>query len=157
MFAHIYLTSTGHTWTGNIKAMVTGWEELDLEEESAQAASRRLLNRVRDELSIMQDEGPTVAKAAVGIGHVSIKRHSPAPHSSGAVCSDAVNGPSEAGGVDDECVGSSPRREGVNLVANSQRDLLSDGRCTIRPKEPAIDKQPDTDSQHQHENKRVTS
>jgi thiosulfate reductase cytochrome b subunit len=34
MFAHIYLTTTGHTLTSNIKAMVTGWEELDVEEDA---------------------------------------------------------------------------------------------------------------------------
>lgn len=36
MFAHIYLTTTGHTMTSNMKAMVTGWEELeDLSEAPA--------------------------------------------------------------------------------------------------------------------------
>lgn len=29
MFGHIYLTTTGHTPLSNIKAMLTGWEELD--------------------------------------------------------------------------------------------------------------------------------
>ena len=26
---HVYLTTTGHTLTSNIKAMITGWEEID--------------------------------------------------------------------------------------------------------------------------------
>jgi thiosulfate reductase cytochrome b subunit len=34
LFMHIYLTTTGHTPTANIKAMVTGWEELNEETES---------------------------------------------------------------------------------------------------------------------------
>ncbi len=29
MFLHIYLTTTGHTPLSNIKAMITGWEEVD--------------------------------------------------------------------------------------------------------------------------------
>jgi thiosulfate reductase cytochrome b subunit len=29
MFAHIYLTTTGHTPLSNIKAMITGWEEVE--------------------------------------------------------------------------------------------------------------------------------
>ncbi|MBU0554319.1 cytochrome b/b6 domain-containing protein [Myxococcota bacterium] len=36
MFAHIYLTTTGHTVTSNMKAMITGWEAL--EDESAPPA-----------------------------------------------------------------------------------------------------------------------
>ena len=28
-FAHVYLTTTGHTVTAHIKAMVTGWEDVD--------------------------------------------------------------------------------------------------------------------------------
>ncbi len=35
MCAHIYLTTTGHTLTSNMKAMITGWEELDEEEPLA--------------------------------------------------------------------------------------------------------------------------
>lgn len=31
MFAHIYLTTTGHTPLSNIKAMITGWEEIEEE------------------------------------------------------------------------------------------------------------------------------
>ncbi|MDD3686440.1 MAG: cytochrome b/b6 domain-containing protein [Bacteroidales bacterium] len=31
--AHIYLTTTGHTPTSNIKAMITGWEDLEEDEE----------------------------------------------------------------------------------------------------------------------------
>ncbi len=33
IIAHIYLTTTGHTPTSNIKAMITGWEELDEDED----------------------------------------------------------------------------------------------------------------------------
>lgn len=29
LIAHVYLTTTGHTPTSHIKAMITGWEELD--------------------------------------------------------------------------------------------------------------------------------
>lgn len=32
LVVHIYLTTTGHTPLSNIKAMITGWEELDEEE-----------------------------------------------------------------------------------------------------------------------------
>lgn len=32
MFGHIYLTTTGHTVTSNIRAMITGWEELEEDE-----------------------------------------------------------------------------------------------------------------------------
>lgn len=31
--AHIYLTTTGHTPTSNIKAMITGWEDLEEDDE----------------------------------------------------------------------------------------------------------------------------
>ncbi len=30
IFMHIYLATTGTTWTSNIKAMITGWEEVEL-------------------------------------------------------------------------------------------------------------------------------
>jgi thiosulfate reductase cytochrome b subunit len=30
LLMHIYLTTTGHTVTANIKAMVTGWEEVEV-------------------------------------------------------------------------------------------------------------------------------
>ncbi|HOK37981.1 MAG: cytochrome b/b6 domain-containing protein [Bacteroidales bacterium] len=33
VIAHIYLTTTGHTPTSNIKAMITGWEELEDEDD----------------------------------------------------------------------------------------------------------------------------
>jgi thiosulfate reductase cytochrome b subunit len=33
MFGHIYLTTTGHTPTSNIKAMVTGWEEIEVDDD----------------------------------------------------------------------------------------------------------------------------
>jgi thiosulfate reductase cytochrome b subunit len=33
MFVHIYLTTTGHTITSNLKAMITGWEDLEDEDE----------------------------------------------------------------------------------------------------------------------------
>jgi len=26
---HVYMTTTGHTLTSNIKAMITGWEEVE--------------------------------------------------------------------------------------------------------------------------------
>jgi thiosulfate reductase cytochrome b subunit len=29
IIAHVYLTTTGHTPTAHIKAMITGWEEVD--------------------------------------------------------------------------------------------------------------------------------
>jgi thiosulfate reductase cytochrome b subunit len=32
MFAHIYLTTTGHAPLSNLRAMITGWEELDEDE-----------------------------------------------------------------------------------------------------------------------------
>lgn len=32
VIAHVYLTTTGHTPTSNIKAMITGWEELEEDE-----------------------------------------------------------------------------------------------------------------------------
>lgn len=39
---HIYLTTTGHTVTSNIKAMVTGWEEVEVHEnKSARDKQRR--------------------------------------------------------------------------------------------------------------------
>lgn len=34
--AHIYLISTGHTVTSNLKAMITGWEELEEEDGTTQ-------------------------------------------------------------------------------------------------------------------------
>ncbi|MCK9256000.1 MAG: cytochrome B [Bacteroidales bacterium] len=34
IIAHIYLTTTGHTPTSNIKAMITGWEELEEDEDN---------------------------------------------------------------------------------------------------------------------------
>jgi cytochrome b subunit of formate dehydrogenase len=35
LVAHLYLTTTGHTLTSNLKAMVTGWEEVDEDGEHA--------------------------------------------------------------------------------------------------------------------------
>ena len=32
---HIYFATTGHTWTSHIKAMVTGWEEVEGEAKPA--------------------------------------------------------------------------------------------------------------------------
>ena len=29
VIVHIYMTTTGHTYTSNLKAMITGYEELD--------------------------------------------------------------------------------------------------------------------------------
>lgn len=40
MCAHIYLTTTGHTVASNMKAMITGWEELDDEEEEQAVAAQ---------------------------------------------------------------------------------------------------------------------
>jgi thiosulfate reductase cytochrome b subunit len=31
---HLYLITTGHTVTSNLKAMITGWEELEGEAEA---------------------------------------------------------------------------------------------------------------------------
>lgn len=39
MFAHIYLTTTGHSPLSNIKAMITGYEELEEEAPEAEAAT----------------------------------------------------------------------------------------------------------------------
>ncbi|KPK40001.1 MAG: cytochrome B [Gammaproteobacteria bacterium SG8_47] len=33
--AHVYLATAGHTWTSHIKAMITGWEEVDEEPSTA--------------------------------------------------------------------------------------------------------------------------
>ena len=37
---HVYMTTTGHTLTTNIKAMITGWEELEdgVDDESTHTA-----------------------------------------------------------------------------------------------------------------------
>ncbi len=35
IIVHLYLITTGHTVTSNLKAMITGWEELDTEEPQA--------------------------------------------------------------------------------------------------------------------------
>ena len=37
LIAHLYLTTAGHTPTSHIKAMITGWEEVDAEEPAAPA------------------------------------------------------------------------------------------------------------------------
>ena len=39
MFAHVYLATTGHTPTSNIKAMITGWEELEEETPTSTSTS----------------------------------------------------------------------------------------------------------------------
>ena len=36
MVAHVYLTTTGHTVFSNIKAMITGWEEVEEEQRTEQ-------------------------------------------------------------------------------------------------------------------------
>ena len=36
MIGHVYLTTTGHTIFSNLKAMITGWEEIEEDEEEAQ-------------------------------------------------------------------------------------------------------------------------
>ena len=38
-FIHVYLTTTGHTIFAHIKAMITGWEDLEVEPASAAPAS----------------------------------------------------------------------------------------------------------------------
>ena len=38
LIAHLYLTTAGHTPTAHIKAMITGWEEVDAEEEPSAKA-----------------------------------------------------------------------------------------------------------------------
>lgn len=38
VIVHIYLITTGHTVTSNLKAMLTGWEELETEEEENPAS-----------------------------------------------------------------------------------------------------------------------
>ncbi len=48
---HLYLITTGHTLTSNLKAMVTGWEEIDEEEshlieEELLANSKKVLKPV---------------------------------------------------------------------------------------------------------------
>ncbi len=32
LIVHVYMTTTGHTYTSNIKAMITGYEEIETEE-----------------------------------------------------------------------------------------------------------------------------
>jgi cytochrome b subunit of formate dehydrogenase len=36
VIVHLYLITTGHTITSNLKAMITGWEELDADENEAE-------------------------------------------------------------------------------------------------------------------------
>lgn len=38
IIVHIYLTTTGHTLTSNLKAMITGWEEIEEDDETAGTA-----------------------------------------------------------------------------------------------------------------------
>jgi thiosulfate reductase cytochrome b subunit len=33
LIAHVYLTTTGHTPLAHIKAMITGWEEVEAEDK----------------------------------------------------------------------------------------------------------------------------
>ena len=47
LIGHIYLTTTGHTLTSNIKAMITGWEDLPDDELPAEDES---LERLSEEL-----------------------------------------------------------------------------------------------------------
>lgn len=39
VIVHIYLITTGHTLTSNLKAMITGWEELEEEKEHTEKTS----------------------------------------------------------------------------------------------------------------------
>jgi thiosulfate reductase cytochrome b subunit len=39
MFGHVYLTTTGHTVLSNLKAMITGWEELEADDATASPAA----------------------------------------------------------------------------------------------------------------------
>lgn len=55
---HVYLTTTGHTPTSSIKAMVTGWEEMS-DEDAKYAIEEGLeikLNEMRDEVSGLYNE-----------------------------------------------------------------------------------------------------
>jgi hypothetical protein len=38
LVAHLYLVTTGHTVTSNLKAMITGYEELETDSPSPSAA-----------------------------------------------------------------------------------------------------------------------
>lgn len=37
VIVHLYLITTGHTLTSNLKAMITGWEELEVEKDNQEA------------------------------------------------------------------------------------------------------------------------
>ncbi|MDR4987840.1 MAG: cytochrome b/b6 domain-containing protein [Bacteroidales bacterium] len=41
VLVHVYLITTGHTLTSNLKAMITGWEELEEEEPAATVAEEK--------------------------------------------------------------------------------------------------------------------
>lgn len=41
IIVHLYLITTGHTITSNLKAMITGWEELDEEEDEEKDATNQ--------------------------------------------------------------------------------------------------------------------
>lgn len=44
VIVHVYMTTTGHTLTTNIKAMITGWEELDDEPENGNENSKNTVS-----------------------------------------------------------------------------------------------------------------
>jgi formate dehydrogenase gamma subunit len=49
VIAHIYLTTTGHTPTSNIKAMITGWEELEDEDDDKKENNVNTENNEKNE------------------------------------------------------------------------------------------------------------
>ncbi len=50
IIVHLYLITTGHTLTSNLKAMVTGWEELETEEEET-PVSKTIKDPVGEKIS----------------------------------------------------------------------------------------------------------
>jgi cytochrome b subunit of formate dehydrogenase len=42
LVVHVYMTTTGHTPTSNIQAMITGYEDLEEEEEDEPATSEAM-------------------------------------------------------------------------------------------------------------------
>lgn len=47
LVVHVYMTTTGHTITSNIKAMMTGWEELEDDEDASMEESRKINNKTK--------------------------------------------------------------------------------------------------------------
>ncbi len=44
VIVHIYLITTGHTLTSNLKAMITGWEELEFDDDSENKEDNEIQN-----------------------------------------------------------------------------------------------------------------